>query len=467
MKRPLLLLTLFSCVAWADPDSKIQFQVYPPNAKISIVQGGQTPELLDTNGIIPTRFLAPGRDDPEFLLEAPDGKHESTTVRIHKNDLKPGQTYLHPNKIALKPNNAGVWLMDWFVYPTAASYALLIGLAVSSIAGLVAHQSRKRLSRVGEELSAIEREAQAKSEKIRLLEELGGVRLSPEKDFFDRVGNYYLLRPIGSGLMGEVFLSCKADQLSPQGLVAVKRILKSYQDQDPEAVLAFLRECRRHSEIRHPHVVKILDTGEDGLGGYLAMELMPGGSFRQLLNRSGPLELSVVLRYFQQLASGLQAIHDGGIVHRDLKPENVLVDPQGNLKISDFGTARKTQQDTVHMTQMSSDGDFAVRGTVQYAAPEFWLALTRQIPPESISEPAYDQYALGVILYSLLTNEFPQPSFNDIDGLCLGKINPITKHRQDLSQQVVEATHRMLAPAPKDRFPQVKDALLAIGLEPL
>lgn len=465
MKRPLLLLALLSSAAWADPDSKIQFQVYPPSAKISIVQGGETPELLDANGIIPTRFLAPGREDPEFLLEDPDGKHESTTVRVHKNDLKPGQTYLHPNKISLKPNNAGIWLMDWFVHPTSASYALLIGLVVSGIAGLVAFQSRKRLSQVGQELSAIEREAQAKSEKIRILEELGGVQLSPEKDFFDRVGNYYLLRPIGSGLMGEVFLSCKADQLNRQGLVAVKRILKSYQDQDPEAVLSFLRECRRHSEIRHPHVVKILDTGEDSLGGYLAMELMPGGSFRQLLNRSGPLEIPLVLRYFQQLASGLQAIHDGGIVHRDLKPENVLVDPQGNLKISDFGTARKAQQDTVHMTQMSSDGDFAVRGTVQYAAPEFWLALTRQIPPESISEPAYDQYALGVILYSLLTNEFPQRNLNDPASLCQGEINPLTKHRQDLPQTILEVTHRMLAPSPQDRFPQVKDALKTIGLE--
>ncbi len=455
--KKLLLIPFFFTSAWAEPDSKIQFQVYPPNTKISIIQGDSQPEPLDSSGVIPNKFLAAGRGDLEFLFEDPQGKHARVTVSVHKNLLKPGTVYPYPSAVSLKPIGLAI-VTDWFQHPTGASWLLFIGVPTMGLVALAAYQNRKRLA-------AIQTEAEVKAEKIRVLETLVGVKLSPEKDFFDRVGNYYLLKSVGHGLMGEVFLGCHVDQLNVQGLVALKRILNTYKEMDPEAIPSFLRECKRQAQINHPHVVKILESGEDDQGGYLAMEYMDRGDFRKLLNQSAPLDFPAALKYFQQIASGLQAIHDAGIIHRDLKAENILVNSQGQLKISDFGTARKTQNDTVHMTQMSLDGNFTVRGTPEYTAPEVWQALTRQIPPESIVDPGLDQYAIGVLLYSSLTKEFPQKSFQDPGSLCEGRIRPITDHRQDLPQHVVETVHRLLAANPKDRFPKVKDALRAIGLE--
>ncbi|MGW1953875.1 protein kinase domain-containing protein [Streptomyces sp. NPDC001920] len=202
-------------------------------------------------------------------------------------------------------------------------------------------------------------------------------------------GRYRLHESIGRGGMGEVWRAYD-ETLARQ--VAVKLLLP--QDSDPTATSRFRMEAQTAARIDHPNVVGVRDFGEFDNRLFLVMELVDGDSLARVLAQSGALPAERVARVAAQAAAGLAAAHREGIVHRDIKPGNLLLDADGTLKIGDFGIARFLDDPGAALTATGQ-----IVGTSLYLAPE--RALGKQ------AGPASDVYALGCVLYQLLTGRPP------------------------------------------------------------
>ncbi|MFG2553310.1 serine/threonine-protein kinase [Streptomyces sp. NPDC048581] len=189
--------------------------------------------------------------------------------------------------------------------------------------------------------------------------------------------------------MGEVWRAYD-ETLARQ--VAVKLLLP--QDSDPTATSRFRLEAQTAARIDHPNVVGVRDFGEHDNRLYLVMELVEGENLARTLARSGALPAERVARIAAQAAAGLAAAHRQGIVHRDIKPGNLLLDADGTLKIGDFGIARFLDDPGAALTATGQ-----IVGTSLYLAPE--RALGQPAGPPS------DVYALGCVLYQLLTGRPP------------------------------------------------------------
>ncbi|MDQ1047339.1 serine/threonine-protein kinase [Streptomyces sp. V4I2] len=202
-------------------------------------------------------------------------------------------------------------------------------------------------------------------------------------------GRYRLHDPIGRGAMGEVW---RAFDETLGRTVAVKLLLPH--DSDPTATSRFRLEAQTAGRLNHPHVVGVYDFGEYDGRLFLVMELVEGDSLARRLSTAGPLPVEQVARIAAQAAAGLAAAHQQGIVHRDIKPANLLLDPDGTLKIGDFGIARFVDDPSGALTTTGQ-----IVGTSLYLAPERALG--------QAAGPASDVYALGCLLYQLLTGRPP------------------------------------------------------------
>ncbi|MFE9442888.1 serine/threonine-protein kinase [Streptomyces sp. NPDC006602] len=202
-------------------------------------------------------------------------------------------------------------------------------------------------------------------------------------------GRYRLQDPIGRGAMGEVW---RAVDETLGRRVAVKLLLPH--DSDPTATSRFRLEAQTAGRLNHPHVVGVYDFGEYDGRLFLVMELVEGDSLARRLSTAGPLPVEQVARIAAQAAAGLAAAHQQGIVHRDIKPANLLLDADGTLKIGDFGIARFVDDPSGALTTTGQ-----IVGTSLYLAPERALG--------QAAGPASDVYALGCLLYQLLTGRPP------------------------------------------------------------
>lgn len=208
-------------------------------------------------------------------------------------------------------------------------------------------------------------------------------------DFAGRVfRSYEILRELGRGGMAVVYL---ARQQGMDRLVAVKVISRVYSD-DPDFRARFDQEARTIARLEHPHILPVVEYGEEDFGAFLVMRFVDGGTLEQRLE-DGPLRLSVARDMLARIAAALDYAHGKGVVHRDLKPANILLDEGDNPYLTDFGIAKILQSSQ----QLTRTG--AAVGTPAYMAPEQWKA-------EDVG-PYTDQYSLGVVLYQMVTGDLP------------------------------------------------------------
>lgn len=201
-------------------------------------------------------------------------------------------------------------------------------------------------------------------------------------------GRYRLIKRIATGGMGEVW-QAQDDVILRQ--VAIK-ILKQQYFGDPDFVERFRTEAKHAAMINHDGIANVYDYGEDEGSAFLVMELVPGEALSSILEREKTLPEQQVISIIAQTALAMDAAHREGLVHRDIKPGNLLITPEGNVKITDFGIARVTNQ--VSLTQTGQ-----VMGTVQYLAPE-----------QATGKPATasgDIYSLGIVAYEALAGKRP------------------------------------------------------------
>ncbi|QDY91419.1 PASTA domain-containing protein [Arthrobacter sp. UKPF54-2] len=201
------------------------------------------------------------------------------------------------------------------------------------------------------------------------------------------VDNRYLIRSkLARGGMSTVYL---ATDRRLERDVALK-VLHPHMAGDPQFLDRLGREAKAAARLSHPHVVGVLDQGEDGPLAYLVMEYIKGHTLRDVLKDKGALTPRLALALIDPVVEGLGAAHSAGLIHRDVKPENVLIADDGRIKIGDFGLARA-------ITTTTSTG--ALIGTVAYLSPE--LVMGRQADARS------DIYSLGIMLYEMMTGRQP------------------------------------------------------------
>lgn len=214
---------------------------------------------------------------------------------------------------------------------------------------------------------------------------------------------YHFDDVIATGAMGTVYL---ARHLKLKKRVAIK-VLHPDVDDHPELVLRFEREALAGAQVAHPHVACATDFGDlEGGARYLVMEYVKGETLRDVLDREAPLEPKRAVAIARQLAVALDHVHSRGIVHRDLKPRNVILGEGDVVKLVDFGLAKIDggRMSTLPADEAEEDSRLTTRGiifgTVEYLAPEAAFGM------ELIDHRA-DLYALGVILYEMLTGKHP------------------------------------------------------------
>lgn len=173
--------------------------------------------------------------------------------------------------------------------------------------------------------------------------------------------------------------------------VALKVMKRDFMD-DEVYRHRFVHEARSAAEVRHEHLVPILDAGEADGHRYIAVGYIAGETLEQRIDRAGPLSVAEVVLLTTEVASGLDALHAAGVVHRDIKSSNILIDAQGTARLTDFGLAKGRAY-----TALTRPGQ--VLGTLDYLAPE----LIRGEP----ATPASDIYALGCVVFECIAGEPP------------------------------------------------------------
>src|ERR1700760_1149954 len=201
-------------------------------------------------------------------------------------------------------------------------------------------------------------------------------------------GRYRLEARIASGGMSTVY---RALDETLERQVAVKLMNREVAS-DSDQLERFRREARAVAQLSHPHIVGVIDAGEDDSRPYIVLEYVEGETLKDRIRRLGRLPITESVAYAIEIPRPLGAAHDRHIVHRDVKPQNVLIDQEGSAKVTDFGIARTLEEEG-----LTADG--RVLGTTDYVSPE--QALGQQVTGQS------DLYSLGVVLYEMLTGDVP------------------------------------------------------------
>jgi serine/threonine protein kinase/Tol biopolymer transport system component len=254
-----------------------------------------------------------------------------------------------------------------------------------------------------------------------------------------QLGNYRLVRLLGQGGFAEVYLGEHVYLGTPAAIKVLHTLIAS------ENTEHFHREARTIARLVHPHIVRVLDYGIEGMTPFLVEDYAPNGNLRTRHPRGVPLALPTVVEYVSQMADALQYAHEQKVIHRDVKPENMLLGRRNEILLSDFGIAVVAMTSSYNSTQGMQD----MAGTVAYMAPE-------QIQAQA--GPASDQYSLAVVTYELLCGERPfQGAFTEVAVKHTLVPPPSLREKLPLLSPEVEAVvMKALAKDPKQRFVDIK-----------
>ncbi|HXM38490.1 MAG TPA: serine/threonine-protein kinase [Gemmatimonadales bacterium] len=249
--------------------------------------------------------------------------------------------------------------------------------------------------------------------------------------------DYELLEEIGAGGFGRVY---RALDLALERDVAIK-VLHPSLTADLGALERFQREAQLAARLRHPNIVSIYDImGRAGLTWY-TMELIPGANLAQLVQRHGKFSVDQTERLLSEALSALEQAHRLGLIHRDLKPENMLIEPDGRLRITDFGLALALRAGA------RFGGATSRSGTPQFAAPE-------QLLGERVDQRT-DLYSLGAVAYFALLGRPPFAGKTPEQILAhqtIDEIPPLAAERRDVPRELEDALRRALRSDPAERF---------------
>ena len=266
------------------------------------------------------------------------------------------------------------------------------------------------------------------------------------------LGKYQLVRKLASGGMAEVFLARAAGPMGFEKTVVVKRILPHLADEQ-NFISMFLSEARLAAQLNHPNVVQVFDFGEADGAYFLVMEFIDGVNLRVLFRKAHeqqtPLAFTLVARIISQACEGLAYAHDFvdpatnepmGLVHRDVSPDNVLIARDGSVKVVDFGIAKAANQ-----TNLTKTG--TVKGKFSYMPPE-------QLTGQPLDRRA-DVFALGIVLYELLTGRKPFDTSNEafiVRAIMYEAFAPATQFRPDVPEAMQRILDKALAKSRDERY---------------
>jgi len=257
---------------------------------------------------------------------------------------------------------------------------------------------------------------------------------------------YELLAEIGRGGMATTY---RARDRVLDRAVAVK-VMHPNLGQSPEFAAAFRREAQAAARLSHPNIAAVYDSGQDGANHYLVMELVEGETLKaRIKHAGGPLPISEAAAIARQIALALQIAHAHGLIHRDIKPHNVLVTPGGAVKVADFGIAQAASA--------TAEDETRVVGSANYLAPE----QARGEP----GAPTSDIYALGVVLYELLTGALPFTGATPV-AVAHRHLYDTARVPRDLNpavpQRLQEVVLKALQKRPEQRYPDITTFIAAL-----
>lgn len=266
------------------------------------------------------------------------------------------------------------------------------------------------------------------------------------------MGGYVLEKFLGAGGMARVYRAVPEQTLDVKECVAIK-LMSDASATSEEFRKRFFREADVGRNLTHPSVVRIEDYGDAEGTLYLVMEFVQGQNLRDKIAPEG-LSGAEVWGYCKPICEALQYVHQRGVIHRDLKPENIMVTPGGRLVIMDFGLAKRHDH-----SMLTGSGD--ILGTPAYMSPE---QIQGNPPPDARS----DQYAIGVLVYELVTGKLPFHGTTDPVQLLMKHIGSepfrASELRPNLPPQLDQVLLRMLSKNPDDRYPDM--AACAAALQP-
>ena len=272
-----------------------------------------------------------------------------------------------------------------------------------------------------------------------------------------KIDDYEILRLIGAGGMGLVFL---ARDSASSALVAVK-VIKPELMEDPRAVAYFLKEARHMQRLEHPSIVRVLAVSASPERPYFVMPYIEGGSLGKLIQSGKPLAADLVLAFARPIASALACAHSRGIIHRDIKPANILIEKDRRTYLTDFGLARTLFNDTVVDFQRARG-----EGTAPYMSPGKARGETE--------DTRGDIYSFGAVLYEMLTGKPPYSGATHeevVKQIVASPPPPILRVNPHASPALAQIAERAMARELCGRYAQMQDVVadldgVAQGVQP-
>ncbi len=268
-------------------------------------------------------------------------------------------------------------------------------------------------------------------------------------DMLGRVikGRYKLIDEIGRGSFATVYI---VRDTKTNRIFAMKAMLNEPAD-DGELLARFQREAHILLTLHDPHIVRIFEYGDENDLHYILMDYIDGQNLKYHTLTSGPMEPARALDYALQIAEGLDTAYKNGVVHRDIKPQNIVINSQGEVKITDFGLARS--RETVTLTQSN-----VFMGTAYYIPPE-------QAESGRSADIRSDLYSVAAVLFEMLSGHPPYEGDSAVDIVVKhmnDKVPPICSIRPELPRELDQFMQKAMAKLPADRFSTPREFINAL-----